>query len=89
MDRYLCLRVADAIHREIENGTLPPGAKVPTRQELATEHYAHIHTVGYGLRILEDEGLIWRCPGLGYYVSRLASSSSPKRSGNQHQADIQ
>jgi DNA-binding transcriptional MocR family regulator len=35
MDRYLCLRVADAVREQIEAGILRPGDKLPARAELA------------------------------------------------------
>jgi DNA-binding GntR family transcriptional regulator len=70
MERYLCLRVADAVRERIDTGILRPSDKVPARAELADGLQVHISTVGQGLQILETQGLIWRCPGLGYYVSQ-------------------
>lgn len=68
MDRYRCLQIADAVREQIEDGVLRPGDQVPARRELADQHGVHIATVAHGLQILEAQGLVWRCPGLGYYV---------------------
>lgn len=85
MDRYRCLTVADAIRQQIADGTLRPGDQVPSRRELATQHHVHIHTVAHGLQLLEQAGLIWRCPGLGYYVrAHQPRTSQPTRAGQPH-----
>lgn len=75
MDRYLCLQVADAVREQIDIGILRPGDKLPARAKLADEHQAHISTVGQGLQILRTQGLIWHCPGLGYYVSQAPANA--------------
>lgn len=75
MDRYRSLQVADAVREQIEAGILRPGDKLPVRAELADEHQTHIATVGQGLQILEAQGLIWHCPGLGYYVSQAPAKA--------------
>ena len=73
-DQRRYLRIAEVLREQIEDGRLKPGDKVPTRQALAAEHGVHPVTVTRGLQTLEVEGLIWRCPGLGYYVKRRALS---------------
>ncbi len=73
-DQRRYIRIADALRAQIEDGSLAPGDKVPTRRVLAAEHGVHPVTVTRGLQALEVEGLIWRCPGLGYYVKRRAPS---------------
>lgn len=70
--RYL--RIAEVLREQIEDGRLKLGDKVPTRQLLAAEHGVHPVTVTRSLQALEVEGLIWRCPGLGYYVMRRTLS---------------
>jgi GntR family transcriptional regulator len=66
------LRIADALRMQIEVGLLQPGDKVPTMRVLAAQHSVHPDTAARGLQTLEAQGLIWRCPGLGYYVKRRA-----------------
>lgn len=87
MDRYLCLRVADAVREQIAAGYLRPGDRVPSRRELAGIHGAHIYTVAHGLQILEQEGLVWRCPGLGYYVSAHQSRTNQPTRVASHPTD--
>jgi GntR family transcriptional regulator len=48
---------------------LAPGDPLPHIQELRAKHGHSRQTAGKALRILEDEGLIYRVPGLGYYAS--------------------
>jgi DNA-binding GntR family transcriptional regulator len=76
MSREQCryLRIADALRMQIEGGLLQPGDKVPTMRVLASQHSVHPDTAARGLQALEAQGLIWRCPGLGYYVKRRALS---------------
>jgi len=76
MERYSYLRIADAVRSQIADGSLRPGDKVPTRRALATQHGVQIDTAARGLQALEAEGLIWRCPGLGYYVRRSQPRSN-------------
>jgi GntR family transcriptional regulator len=48
---------------------LAPGEPLPSIRELHAKHAHSRQTVGKALRILEQEGLIYRVPGLGYYAA--------------------
>ena len=48
---------------------LAPGKPLPSIRELHAKHGHSRQTVGKALRILEEEGLIYRVPGLGYYAA--------------------
>jgi len=48
---------------------LAPGESLPSIRELHAKHGHSRQTVGKALRILEEEGLIYRVPGLGYYAA--------------------
>ena len=63
------MRLAAHIRDQIDNGTLPRGGRLPSIAVLRRQHEHSRQTVGKAMRILEDEGLIYRVPGLGYYVS--------------------
>jgi DNA-binding GntR family transcriptional regulator len=52
----------------ILDGALPPGP-APTITELAARYGWGRQTCARALRALEDEGLLARYPGLGYYVT--------------------
>jgi DNA-binding GntR family transcriptional regulator len=46
-----------------------PGEKLPSIGDLAQKHGHSRQTVTKAMKALEDEGLIDRWPGLGYYVA--------------------
>jgi DNA-binding GntR family transcriptional regulator len=62
-------RLAALLRDQITSGILAPGEKVPPIEELRQEHRHSRQTVTKAMRVLEDEGLISRWPGLGYYVA--------------------
>ncbi|MEU5794291.1 GntR family transcriptional regulator [Streptomyces sp. NPDC047813] len=61
-------QVADVLRREIDNGTFPPGTRLPSESELQTRFDASRNTVRNGLSLLVGEGLIASSQGLGYEV---------------------
>ena len=66
------IRLAAELRRAIADGTYPPGTPTPSITTL-TQEYGHARqTCAKALRTLEDEGLLTRIPGLGYYVTRSA-----------------
>ena len=66
------VRLAARLRREIAEGKLAPGMPTPSITTL-TQEYGHARqTCAKALRTLEDEGLLTRIPGLGYYVTRSA-----------------
>lgn len=48
---------------------LAPGEPLPPIRELHAKHGHSRRTAGKALRILEEEGLIYRVPGLGYHAA--------------------
>jgi GntR family transcriptional regulator len=63
------MRLAALIRDQIASGTLVPGGRLSSIAVLRREHSHSRQTVGKAMRILEDEGLIYRVPGLGYYIA--------------------
>jgi len=63
------MRLAALVREQIASGKLAPGAQLPSIAVLRREHGRSRQTVGKAMRILAGEGLIYRVPGLGYYVS--------------------
>ena len=63
------IRLAEFIRDQIANGALPPGGRLPSIAVLRRQHGHSRQTVSKAMRILEGEGLIYRVPGLGYYIS--------------------
>jgi len=64
------VRIAALVREMISNQALPPGSHAPSITSLCREHGHARHTCGMAMRLLEDEGLLYRVPGLGYYVAR-------------------
>ena len=67
------MRLAALIREQIAGGKLAPGDRLPSIAILRREHGHSRQTVGKAMRVLEGEGLIYRVPGLGYYVSHDAA----------------
>jgi DNA-binding GntR family transcriptional regulator len=62
------VRLAALLRGQIESGTLKSGQPTPSITTLSQEHGIARQTAAKALRLLEDEGLVYRVPGLGYYV---------------------
>lgn len=60
--------VSAAIERAILDGALPPGAALPTEQELSERFGVHRSTVREALRQVEQEGLLQRREGRRLFV---------------------
>jgi DNA-binding GntR family transcriptional regulator len=67
------MRLAALLRDQIASGTLAPGTRLPSIAVLRRHHGHSRQTVGKAMRILEGEGLIYRVPGLGYYISQGAA----------------
>ena len=70
--RYM--RAMIFIRDRIENGTFKPHELIPSIQQLADQTGHSRHTLSKALRLLQDEGLVARTPGLGY----VAKAPAPK-----------
>jgi DNA-binding GntR family transcriptional regulator len=68
-DPRLYVRLADALRGQIGDGTLAKDSRLPSIGVLCLEYSLSRQTAAKALRMLEDEGLIHRVPGLGYHVS--------------------
>lgn len=90
-------QLADALRREIDNGTYPPGARLPSESELAARFEASRNTVRSGLNELVTQGLVASSQGLGYEVikhevfqlnaSRFENLSFPQ-TGDAYSTDV-
>jgi DNA-binding GntR family transcriptional regulator len=68
MDPLAYVRLAVMLRQQITDGTLQPGERNPSLTRLSQEHGHARLTCSKALRVLEDEGLVIRIPGLGYHV---------------------
>ncbi|MEU8248599.1 GntR family transcriptional regulator [Nonomuraea sp. NPDC048916] len=62
------LRVVEDIRRQINDGTLPPGAPIPSRAQLTRKYQVGETAARHALRVLAGEGLIIGRVGSGHYV---------------------
>jgi GntR family transcriptional regulator len=65
--RYM--QLAATLRAQIANGTYVRDARIPSIRALCEDYKLSRQTAGKALRILEQEGLIRRVPGLGYHVA--------------------
>lgn len=63
------LQIADNIADGILAGSYPEGTQVPSTNELAAFHRINPATVGKGLSLLVDRGILHKRRGLGMFVS--------------------
>jgi GntR family transcriptional regulator len=73
------MRLASFIREQIADGKLAPGGRLPSIAVLRREQGHSRQTAGKAMRVLADEGIIYRVPGLGYYVS-YDTSAAPESS---------
>jgi DNA-binding GntR family transcriptional regulator len=66
------VRLANLLRQQITNGALRRGQPTPSITTLTQEHGIARQTAAKALRVLESEGLVYRVPGLGYYVGQSA-----------------
>jgi len=60
---------AEYLRALIEDGTLTPGQAVPSVTALNTRTRWPLRTCTRALRYLNEQGVLTRYPGLGYYVT--------------------
>ncbi|WP_179953769.1 GntR family transcriptional regulator [Lentzea guizhouensis] len=66
--RPLQVQVADDIRLKIESGEWPPGRKLPSFDELATEHKCSLAVIRKAIDLLKQQGLIVTVQGSGTFV---------------------
>jgi len=64
------VRLAAHLRKQILNDDLEPGRPVRSITTLSQEFGHARPTCGKAMRLLKQEGLLIRVPGLGYYVTR-------------------
>jgi DNA-binding transcriptional MocR family regulator len=62
--------VAAFIARLVENGTLPPGSRVPSLREISKRRRVGLITALQAYRLLEDRGILEARPQSGHYVAK-------------------
>ena len=76
-DPRLYVRLAARLRRQILDGEVAPGQRMPSITVLSQESGCARQTCGKAVRRLEQEGLLTFIPGLGYYAT--AAGEVPSR----------
>ena len=66
------LQIADSISEKVMEGKYPPGEKIPSVRDLASEIGVNPNTVMRTYTELQTRGIIDNKRGVGYYVSNEA-----------------
>jgi GntR family transcriptional regulator len=61
-------QIADDLRRKIEDGTIPPGRRIPSIVEMEQEYQVARDTLRKATKVLKDEGLVETVTGMGIYV---------------------
>jgi DNA-binding GntR family transcriptional regulator len=81
------IRLAADLRQAIADGTYRAGSPTPSITTLSQQSGHARQTCAKALRLLVDEGLLIRYPGLGYYVVGTVKPGSPAR-GNGHADEL-
>ena len=73
-------RIADDLRRQIDDGTLPVGARIPSRAELKRSYEASDQTVDRAVRVLKSAGYAEGQFGRGVFVTDRAPVGTLLRS---------
>jgi DNA-binding transcriptional regulator YhcF (GntR family) len=71
-NKGIFLQIADNISEKVIEGQYPPGEKIPSVRELATDIGVNPNTVMRTYSELQSRGIIENKRGIGYYVSENA-----------------
>jgi GntR family transcriptional regulator len=71
------IRLAAELRKDIAAGKLKPGKPTPSITTLSQQYGHARQTCAKALRLLVDEGLLTRYPGLGYYVAGRPGDPPP------------
>lgn len=75
-------QIADILREHINTGQIPPGAKLPTHNQIRDRYRVSLGTVKRAYATLQARGLIVTRQGQGAYV-RTTPASSPPPLGDQ------
>lgn len=65
----LYIQIASSLRRNISNGVLKPGERLPSIAELSEAQSVSVITIRQAIELLESEGLLKRFQGRGTFVS--------------------
>ena len=80
------IRLAAELRRDIASDKLQPGKPTPSITTLSQQYGHARQTCAKALRLLVDEGLLIRYPGLGYYVAGTPRPENPASNSDKPDA---
>jgi DNA-binding GntR family transcriptional regulator len=80
------IRLAAELRRDIADGKYKPGKATPSITTLSQQYGHARQTCAKALRLLVDEGLLIRYPGLGYYVAGAPQPPNPASNSTEPDA---
>ncbi|GIH24263.1 GntR family transcriptional regulator [Acrocarpospora phusangensis] len=83
------LRVVEDLRRQITDGTLPPGAPIPSRHQITRKYGVGETAARHALRVLAQEGLIIGRVGSGHRVRQRPTLLPLHRGQAPFSADMQ
>jgi DNA-binding GntR family transcriptional regulator len=69
--------VAAQIRRDMQEGKLKAGDKLPTHRQLADQYDIAVATVQRALKLLQDEGRLVARQSIGVFVTETAAQAEP------------
>lgn len=66
--RWTYGQIADDLEQRIRGGEYPPGAQIPTYEEIARLYSVHKTTAAKAVAVLRERGLVEGAPGRGVFV---------------------
>lgn len=76
------VKVYDQLYEMIQNGTFPPGSKLPSETVLSAQLDVSRMTLRKALTLLQDDGMMRNVQGIGHFVC-----SQPQPAQEQHPAN--
>lgn len=67
--RPIFIQIAEQIENDILSGALPESGQVPSTNEYAAFHRINPATVGKGVNVLVDAGILYKKRGIGMFVA--------------------
>ena len=71
-NKSIFLQIADSISEKIIDGTYPPGSRIPSVREMASELGVNPNTIMRTFTELQSESIIENKRGIGYFVTEEA-----------------
>lgn len=68
-NKSIFLQIADSISEKIIDGTFPPGSRIPSVREMASQLGVNPNTIMRAFTELQSENIIENKRGIGYFVT--------------------